>query len=64
MRKHYYCEMCFYNKYGDNISIRKQFFCEQKDLNKLVGSFISELREKNELFSEYYFNGWEVIGCE
>lgn len=64
MRKHYYCKMVFYNKYGDYITIKKQFFCEQKELNKLVGSFISELRNNNELFFEYNFNGWEVVGID
>ena len=61
MKKYFYCEMSFYNKHGDFISIKKQFFCEQEVLNKRVGNFILELRQKNKLFSGYYFNGWQVI---
>ncbi len=64
MKMHYICKMLFYNKHGDYVTVQKHFFCEQKELNKLVGQYIGRLREKNELFNEYYFNGWEVIGCE
>lgn len=59
--RNYFVKVKFENGYGETVYVMKALYCKESEIATRILVIVQDLREKNPLFEDYFYSGYEVM---